>query len=116
MLEPDEYKRVWTTGVRQAEADIHAGEPKLFWGCYSSFAEFMKSLFAERFGVAVIGISDITTQERSVKEFAYNLTIEQMIDTKHGEGSFQAAMDEVTDYRAKTHEAFLAKKQSKDSS
>lgn len=102
------------TGVRQAETDIQVGEPKLYWGCYSSFAEFMKSLFAERFGVCVIGISDITTQERSVREHAYNRTIEQMIDSEHGEGSFQAAMDEVRDFRVKQNEAYLANKRTED--
>jgi hypothetical protein len=89
----------YDNGKLQSEADIAQDSPRLYWGTRGAWGEFFTQLMAERFSVVVEHISDITTTAQSSYHSGYNSVTEAYIDEKYGAGSFQAAIDEVEQFR-----------------
>src|SRR6476659_3355527 len=96
-LIPDEVER----GKLECARDIERSSPQLFWGTRGSWGEYMAGLFAERFGVTVVHIHCLTSDKKQSFEHGYNAATAAYIDATHGDGAFQAAVDEVWAYRSK---------------
>ena len=90
-------------GVTQCEEDFADNVYRLYWQTRSSWGEYMTEIFAERFGVEVVHISDLTTTAQSSFRTGYNSRIKQRVDEQFGIGAFDAAMEDVETFRAERY-------------
>ena len=86
-------------GREACASDIAGGTLQLYYQTRSAWGERMTELFADRFGVAVVHTSDLTTSSRISYRNGYNDQIKRQIDETHGDGSYAAAMKEVRLFR-----------------
>jgi hypothetical protein len=87
-------------GIADALADISANRCRLFWQTRGTWAAFFTSLMAERFGIRVVHVSDLTIESQRSFESGYNSTIEAHVNGIHGVEAFELALREVHEYRA----------------
>jgi len=100
---PKEYEH----GKRQAAADVASGRLKLYWQTRASWGDLLARLMAERFGVVIEHVSDITNQSDISYRDGYNQTVAEHINRLFGAGSYQAVLDEVTQYRQEHYRRHL---------
>ena len=91
-------------GRSDAQRDIAAGSPRLFWGTRGAWGAFFEELFRTRYGVFVEHIDCFSWPELEEYRKSYNSTIIEYIDRKYGTGTFDCARAEVESYRKQSYE------------
>ena len=94
-------------GAKDAAADIEAGHPKLYYGTRGRWGEFLTELMDKRFGVTVVHASDITNTAEMSYQRGYNDAVRSSIDQHFGEGIYQAAMEEVDQFRQRYYDEYF---------
>ena len=86
-------------GALASKSDIAAGRPRLYWQTRGRWGEYLTQLMAERFGVVVEHTSDLTNAAKLSFEAGYNQTTRLHIDGQFGHGQYDAAVQEVNQFR-----------------
>ena len=98
-------------GLQQAESEIAAGRPRLYWNTRGGWGELFTELMSNRFGVVVEHVGDMTTANKRAFEEGNNSTVKSFIGSKFGEDAFQRILDEIEAYRQSTYQQYHASKQ-----
>lgn len=91
-------------GRSDAQRDIAAGKPRLFWGTRGAWGAFFEELFRTRYGVLVEHTDCFVWPGLQEYRDGYNSTVIEHIDREHGAGTFERARAEVERFRKQSYE------------
>ena len=90
----------------ECEQDISNGRYQFFWQTRSLWGEYMTNIMLDRFNIAVIHTSDITSRDQASFRQGYNERLTEHIDAKYGDGSIKNTLDDVQAYRKKIYDEY----------
>src|SRR3954451_18725343 len=91
-------------GRNDAQTDISAGKPRLFWGTRGAWGAFFEELFRSRYGVFVEHTDSFVWPGLREYREGYNSTVIEHIDHQHGAGTFERARAEVERFRKESYD------------
>lgn len=95
-------------GFHESLADTAAGSPKLYWQTRGSWGELLIQRMADRFGISVQPISDMTSARELSYQSGYNEAIKSHIARTFGQDSFSCVLNEVEAHRVETYKRYIA--------
>jgi hypothetical protein len=98
-------EHAYQAGVAEAHRDIERGELKLRYAARGSWGEDVERQLKSRFGVEMVWLSCLMTDESISNDGGYNDTVKAFIDGKWGIGSVEGLWKEVQKRRKQACDA-----------
>ena len=100
--------KAFEAGSEEARRDIAAGRLRLHYDARGEWGRDLKDTLASRFGVELVELSCLVTDESSSFVAGYNAAVTAHVDSIFGPGSVAAANREVQSRRKEKYDAWVA--------
>jgi hypothetical protein len=100
--------KAFEAGSDEARRDIEAGRLRLHYGAAGDWGRDLKDTLHSRFGVELVELSCLTTDESRSFVAGYNATVTTHVDGIFGPGSVAAAYQEVQRRRKEKYDKWVA--------
>lgn len=103
--------RAFEAGAEEARRDIAAGKLRLQYNVAGEWGNDLKDTLLSRFGVELVELTCLVTEESNSFVAGYNATVTTHVDNMFGHGAIDAVHKEVQRRRKKRYDDWVASNQ-----